>query len=85
MPQGGLSLWAELEAPLSTPLTLLAGQAGLIMVPGSRFGVDGTLERFLRIPFALPIAQLDEAIRRLTSVWVGIDRSGLAARQLIVA
>ena len=28
-PQGGLSLWAELDAPLSTPLSLLAAQAGV--------------------------------------------------------
>ena len=61
-PQGGLSLWAELDAPLSTPLTLLAAQAGVLIVPGSRFGVDGTLERFLRLPFALPAPQLDEAV-----------------------
>src|SRR4051794_5330575 len=48
VPQGGLSLWAELPAALSTPLTMLAAQAGVVVVPGSRFGVDGTLERFLR-------------------------------------
>ncbi len=54
MPQGGLSLWVELDAALSTPLTMLAGQAGVLVVPGSRFGVDGTLERFLRLPYALP-------------------------------
>ena len=27
-----------------------AAQSGVIVVPGSRFGVDGTLERFLRLP-----------------------------------
>ena len=58
-PQGGISLWAELDAPLSTPLTMLAAPAGVIVVPGSRFGVDGTLERFLRIPFALPEDRLE--------------------------
>jgi DNA-binding transcriptional MocR family regulator len=85
LPQGGLSLWAELDAPLSTPLTLLAAQAGVLVVPGSRFGVDGTLERFLRLPFSLPAARLDEAVRRLASVWSQIDRTSLATRQLVVA
>jgi DNA-binding transcriptional MocR family regulator len=85
LPQGGLSLWAELDAPLSTPLTLLAGQSGVAVVPGSRFGVDGTLERFLRIPFALPAERIAEAVRRLAGAWDGIDRAGLAARQLVVA
>jgi DNA-binding transcriptional MocR family regulator len=85
VPQGGLSLWAELPAPLSTPLTMLAAQAGVVVVPGSRFGVDGTLERFLRLPYALPADQLVEAVRRLAGVWRQLDGSGLAARQLVIA
>jgi DNA-binding transcriptional MocR family regulator len=85
VPQGGLSLWAELPAPLSTPLTMLAAQAGVVVVPGSRFGVDGTLERFLRLPYSLPIDRLVEAVDRLTGVWAELSGSGLAARQLVVA
>jgi DNA-binding transcriptional MocR family regulator len=84
-PQGGLSLWLELDAPLSTPLTLLAAQVGVVIVPGSRFGVDGTLERFLRLPYALPAARLEEAVRRLAGVWAQLDRGALSARQLVVA
>ena len=84
-PQGGLSLWAELDAPMSTPLCLLAAPAGVIIVPGSRFGVDGTLERFLRIPFALPAERLDEAVRRIARVWRQLDRSAVGARHLVVA
>src|SRR5664279_465741 len=84
-PQGGLSLWAELDAPMSTPLCLLAAPAGVIIVPGSRFGVDGTLERFLRIPFALPAERLDEAVRRIARVWRQLDRSVVGARHLVVA
>jgi DNA-binding transcriptional MocR family regulator len=85
-PSGGLSLWVELDAPLSTPLTLLAAQAGVLLVPGSRFGVDGTtLERFLRVPFVLPADRLDEAVQRLAQVWDGLDRSGISTRQLVVA
>jgi DNA-binding transcriptional MocR family regulator len=84
-PQGGLSLWAELDAPMSTPLSLLAAPAGVLIVPGSRFGVDGTLERFLRIPFGLPSEHLTEAVRRLAGVWRQLDRTTLSARQLVVA
>ncbi|HEU5007984.1 MAG TPA: PLP-dependent aminotransferase family protein [Jatrophihabitantaceae bacterium] len=85
-PRGGLSLWVELDAPLSTPLTLMALPAGVVLVPGSRFGVDGTLERFLRLPFSQPVAQLDEAVRRLAGVWSQLDRSGgIGPRQLVVA
>ncbi|WP_375500835.1 PLP-dependent aminotransferase family protein [uncultured Jatrophihabitans sp.] len=85
VPTGGLSLWAELDAPMSTSLSLLAAQAGVVLVPGSRFGVDGTLERFLRLPFALPAAQLDDAVRRIADVWAQLPRTGPAPRPLIVA
>jgi DNA-binding transcriptional MocR family regulator len=85
VPEGGLSLWAELPAPLSTPLSMLAAQAGVVVVPGSRFGVDGTLERFLRLPYSLPGDRLTEAVRRLAGVWAQLDGSGLGARQLVVA
>jgi len=84
-PQGGLSLRAELDAPLSTALTLLAAPAGLIIVPGSRFGVDGTLERFLRLPYSLPAERLDEAVRRLAGVSRRLDRSEPSSRSLVVA
>jgi aspartate/methionine/tyrosine aminotransferase len=57
----------------------------VVLVPGSRFGVDGTLERFLRLPFALPADRLVEAVRRLAGVWRQLDGSGLAPRQLVVA
>jgi DNA-binding transcriptional MocR family regulator len=84
VPEGGMSLWAELDAPLGTSLALAAIQLGIQLVPGSRFGVDGTLERFLRIPFALPPAQLREGVRRLALAWGRLDRSA-AVRQLVVA
>ena len=85
VPRGGLSLWLELDAPLSTPLTLMALPAGVAIVPGSRFGVDGTLERFLRLPYSLPVERLNEAVRRLAGVWAQLDRSGAPHRQLVVA
>ncbi|MDQ2796910.1 MAG: pyridoxal phosphate-dependent aminotransferase, partial [Actinomycetota bacterium] len=85
LPQGGLSLWAELDAPMSTPLTMLAGQAGVVVVPGSRFGVDGTLERFLRLPYSLPVPRLEAAVHRLAGVWSQLDGRALATRQLVVA
>lgn len=89
LPQGGISLWAELDAPLSTSLTMHAAPAGVIVVPGSRFGVDGTLERFLRVPFSLPAEQLRTAVQRLAEVWRTFDRTSArtatTTRQLVVA
>ena len=54
---------------------MLAGQAGVVVVPGSRFGVDGTLERFLRVPYALPAERLETAVRRLAQL-LGDDLGG---------
>ncbi len=84
-PQGGLSLWAELDAPLSTPLTVLARSAGVQIVPGSRFGADGTLERYLRLPYTQPAEVLERAVTRLREVWTTLDRCSPAARPLVVA
>jgi DNA-binding transcriptional MocR family regulator len=82
---GGLSLWVELDAPLATPLTLAAAQLGVHLVPGARFGVDGTLERFVRLPYAAPPARLSEAVTRLATAWAGLRESGVTPRQLVVA
>jgi DNA-binding transcriptional MocR family regulator len=85
LPAGGLSMWIELDAPLSTSLTLLSLPAGVAIVPGSRFGVDGTLERFLRLPYSLPPERLAEAVRRIAGVWAQLREAGAASRQLVVA
>jgi bifunctional pyridoxal-dependent enzyme with beta-cystathionase and maltose regulon repressor activities len=69
---------------MSTTLSMMASPAGVILVPGSRFGVDGTLERFLRIPFALPGPLLETAVSRLATLWRQLDRSA-STRQLVVA
>jgi DNA-binding transcriptional MocR family regulator len=84
-PAGGLSAWAELDAAYATPLTALAAQEGVQLVPGSRFGVDGTLERFLRLPFALPAPRIEEAIRRIAVAWARLDGSRQGTRPLVVA
>ena len=47
---------------MSTALSAAASRMGLEIPPGPRFGVDGTLERFIRVPYALPDEQLTEAV-----------------------
>jgi hypothetical protein len=84
-PDGGLSLWVDLGAPVSTALTLLARPAGVMIVPGSRFGVDGTFERYLRLPYAHAPDRLADAVRRLARVWRGLDRGGGDTSHLVVA
>jgi DNA-binding transcriptional MocR family regulator len=64
-PGGGQSLWCELGEPISTRLAVAAEAHGLRLAPGSRFAVDGGWERWLRVPFTLPPADLIEAATRL--------------------
>ncbi len=72
---GGMSLWVRLPAPMSTALSAAASRLGLDLPAGPRFGVDGTLERFVRVPYALPEDQLSEAIELLARAWHSVTGS----------
>ncbi|HYN96830.1 MAG TPA: PLP-dependent aminotransferase family protein [Pilimelia sp.] len=74
VPTGGVTLWAELDGPVSSALSRAAEAMGVRLAPGPRFGLDGTLERFLRLPFTLPAADLVEAVQRIAAVRYDLDR-----------
>ncbi|MFY1703305.1 PLP-dependent aminotransferase family protein [Micromonospora sp. WMMA1923] len=76
VPRGGVTLWAELDGPISSALARAAEDVGVRLAPGPRFGLDGTLERFLRLPFTLPAADLVEAVGRIATVRYDLDRVG---------
>ena len=80
VPAGGLSLWVELDAPVASALARSAEEQGVRVAPGPRFGVDGTLERFLRLPFTLPVAELTEGVHRLAVARSDLDRPGRPQR-----
>lgn len=67
-PRGGMFVWAELPDPLSTSLSILAAEHGVALTPGPRFGAPGVLERYLRLPFALTPAQLEDAVATLARI-----------------
>ncbi len=67
VPDGGVTLWAELDGPVSSGLARAAESFGVRLAPGPRFGVDGTLERFLRLPFTMPDSELVEAVDRIVA------------------
>lgn len=75
IPAGGVMLWAELDGPISSALARAAEDVGVRLAPGPRFGLDGTLERFLRLPFTLSPEDLTEAVRRIASVRHDLDRA----------
>lgn len=69
---GGNSLWIELPAPVSSALTASAERHGVRVVPGPRFGVDGAFERFLRLPYTRPAAELEDAVQRLARAYADL-------------
>lgn len=75
--KGGMSLWVRLPVPMSSALSAAASRMGLEIPPGPRFGVDGTLERFIRVPYTLPDDQLVEAVELLARAWRSV--TGLTA------
>jgi DNA-binding transcriptional MocR family regulator len=74
VPDGGVCLWAELDEPVSSVLCRAGVSYGVRLAPGPRFGVDGTLERFLRLPFTLPERDLVEAVDRIAQARADLDR-----------
>ncbi len=68
VPDGGLVLWCDIGAPMSTALSALAPRHGLGLAPGPRFGPGRAFEDRLRLPFTHPEPVLAEAVRRLRRV-----------------
>ncbi|MBO1331649.1 PLP-dependent aminotransferase family protein [Streptomyces sp. VRA16 Mangrove soil] len=67
-PPGGLSLWVDLGAPVSSALAERALAHGVRIEGGGYFGADpGLFENRLRIPFTLPPDTLTEAVQRLAT------------------
>lgn len=81
-PAGGLSLWVDLGRPVSTRLVKAATRQGLRLQPGPRYGLDGTLERYLRIPYVHPAATLADVARRLEIALSYVESSRIPPRGL---
>ncbi len=78
-PAGGLSLWIELGAPVSSRLAIAARRHEVLLAAGPRFGVDGAFERHLRLPYTVRRDQAETALDRLALAWHDLDRTGPAA------
>ncbi|KQW83075.1 MocR-like transcription factor YczR [Brevundimonas sp. Root1279] len=79
-PPGGLSLWVGLPRPASEALVASAERLGLRIAPGTRFGVGGAFQRYIRLPFTLPESELDQAVDRLAEAWDRLESRPRRAR-----
>ena len=53
-PRAGMVLWVELPETGASRLAAHALDLGLRLTPGPRFTIDGTADRWLRLPFTTP-------------------------------
>ncbi|MEQ4520062.1 PLP-dependent aminotransferase family protein [Pseudarthrobacter sp. B907] len=81
-PDGGLSVWCRLPAPVSTALAVLAPEFGIRLAAGPRFGVGGAFEHYLRLPFTLPPEKLESAVLALRAAQGRLERSPQLRRNL---
>ncbi|MET9246422.1 PLP-dependent aminotransferase family protein [Nonomuraea sp. NPDC003709] len=65
VPRGGGTLWVRLNGPGATPLAEAAAHHGVRLAPGPWFGLEGTLEGYLRLPYTQPPQVLTEALTRI--------------------
>lgn len=72
VPVGGLSLWVDLGAPVSSALAAISTRHGVRVVPGTAFGVDGSFERNLRLPYTTSPDDLRRAVAGLAAAWAGL-------------
>ena len=75
-PAGGLSLWVRLEHPVASSLAVLTQTRGMSISAGPRFTLDGSHERFLRLPFTETAEDLTRGVEILREAWTTLEASG---------
>lgn len=79
-PQGGLSFWVELPDTLATLFAMRAESEGIQLGTGTRFGLAGAFDRFLRMPFTLPDETLRSAFQTLQPIWDNLRSQNSAGK-----
>lgn len=69
LPDGGLSFWVELPDMLATRFAARAESAGIHLGTGTRFGLSGAFDRWLRLPFTQDDITLRTAFMTLQPIW----------------
>ncbi|MBF6329075.1 PLP-dependent aminotransferase family protein [Nocardia transvalensis] len=69
---GGMSLWVQLPAPVSSALAATAPNHGVLLAAGPRFGVQGAFERFLRLPYTVEEPDLRLAVKSIAAAYAAL-------------
>lgn len=62
VPEGGLVLWCRLPTPSSSALVSAAGERGVRLAAGPRFGAGHAFEQWMRLPYTQPTQVLRRAL-----------------------
>nr|WP_318382542.1 PLP-dependent aminotransferase family protein [uncultured Enterobacter sp.] len=80
-PQGGLSFWIELPDAMATLFATRAESVGINLGAGTRFGLQGAFDRYLRMPFTLPDETLRAAFMTLQPIWASLISQPVMVKQ----
>lgn len=80
-PAGGMSLWAKLPEPVSTPFSSFAVRFGVSIAGGREFSTGTTtVHDRIRLPFCLGEQALTEGVTRVARAWAAFQELGPTAR-----
>ncbi|WP_153504855.1 MocR-like transcription factor YczR [Cumulibacter manganitolerans] len=79
-PAGGATVWVRLPQAVATDAARLAPRHGVLIVPGTRFGPDGTMDNYLRIPLTPQTERLRAAIPRIVTAVQAAEATDVPAR-----
>ncbi|MFP2238317.1 PLP-dependent aminotransferase family protein [Pseudescherichia vulneris] len=84
-PEGGLSFWVELPGMLATLFAARAESVGIHLGTGTRFGLAGAFDRWMRLPFTLEDEALRIAFKTLQPIWNSLNgqQNNLRTRKII--
>lgn len=60
---------------LATQLAARAEILGINLGTGTRFGLSGAFDRYLRMPFSLEPTELEQALLRIKPLWLALNKN----------
>ncbi len=82
--EGGLSYWVELPGMLATQLAARAETQEINLGTGTRFGLSGAFDRYLRMPFTLEPAEMESVLLRIKPLWLALNKTPAPVKRSII-
>ncbi|CCB78088.1 MULTISPECIES: MocR-like transcription factor YczR [Streptomycetaceae] len=76
VPRGGLTMWVRTGGLSGSRIAVAGEQFGVRVPAGTRFGVDGAFEGYVRLPFSAAAPVAEEAVARLAAAADAVRSGG---------